>query len=277
MKIIADTATLLSPEEGKRLGIHIIPVSVAIGDQSYKDYIEITSEDFLDLLAKGGIPTTSQPSIGDVLEVLEDLKGEDVILLTVADGLSGAYQNAMGARNCSENPESIHVINSKTLAGPLRYLAKKAVTLSNMGLDTETVLDCLYESVNHSISFVIPEDFDFLKHSGRLTPAAAKIGNILRLLPVLTQTEDRTRIMPIAIKRSWKSATNAIIEKLKTMNIDENYLISVCHAGTYEKAETVLAQIKESFPTIEMEILELSPALITHGGPGCIVVQAIKK
>lgn len=277
MKIIADTATLLSPAEGEKLGITIIPVSVAINNQSYKDYIEITSAEFLDLLAAGGIPTTSQPSIGEILDVLETCKEEEVILLTVGDGLSGAYQNAMGARNCLENPDNVHIMNSKTLAGPLRYLAKKAVKLKDMGLSAEAIKESLLESIESSVSFVIPEDFDFLKHSGRLTPAAAKIGGILRLLPVLTQTEDKTRIMPISIKRSWKSATNAIIDKLKAKGVCEDYLISVCHAGTYEKAEAVLEQIKEQFPSVEIEILELSPALITHGGPGCIVVQAIKK
>lgn len=277
MKIIADTATLLSPEEGKKLGIHIIPVSVAIGDQSYKDYIEITSEAFLDLLAKGGIPTTSQPSIGEILDALEACENEEVILLTVADGLSGGYQSAMGAKNSLENSEHIHVMNSKTLAGPLRYLAKKAANLRDHGLSVDEIKEKLNESIESSVSFVIPEDFDFLKHSGRLTPAAAKIGGILKLLPVLTQTEDKTRIMPISIKRSWKAATNAIIEKLKSKGVCEDYLISVSHAGTYEKAVTVSDQIKEAFPSVEIEILELSPALITHGGPGCIVVQAIKR
>ena len=70
---------------------------------------------------------------------------------------------------------------------------------------------------------------------------------------------------------------DTIIQRLHDKGIDENYLISICHAGTPEKAATVLRQIKEKFQQTELEILELSPALITHGGPGCIVVQAIKK
>lgn len=276
MKIIADSATLFSPQEGTELGITVIPVCVTINNETYKDYEEISSETFLQLIKEGGVPTSSQPAIGDILDVLEECP-DDTLFLTVGHGLSGAYQTAMGARGCMENAEHIHIINSKTLAGPLRYLAKKAVALKQQGLDLQSIKSTLQDCIESSLSFVIPEDFEFLKRSGRLTAITAKIGGALKLLPVLTQTEDKTRITPIAVKRSWKTAVDTIIQRLHDKGIDENYLISICHAGTPEKAATVLRQIKEKFQQTELEILELSPALITHGGPGCIVVQAIKK
>lgn len=276
MKIIADSATLFSPQEGAELGITVIPVCVSINNETYKDYEEISSETFLQLIKNGGVPTSSQPAIGDILDVLEEYP-DDTLFLTVGDGLSGAYQTAMGARGFMENAEHIHIINSKTLAGPLRYLAKKAVALKQQGLDLQSIKSTLQDCIESSLSFVIPEDFEFLKRSGRLTAITAKIGGALKLLPVLTQTEDKTRITPIAVKRSWKTAVDTIIQRLHDKGIDENYLISICHAGTPEKAATVLRQIKEKFQQTELEILELSPALITHGGPGCIVVQAIKK
>ena len=276
MKIIADTATLYSPKEGAELGMTVIPVCVAINNQTYKDYEEISSAEFLKLIEAGGIPTSSQPSVGDVLEVLETCN-EDTILLTVGDGLSGAYQTAMGARNCLENNEHIHIINSKTLAGPLRYLAKKALALKEQAWDVERIKEALHKSIENSVSFVIPADFEFLKRSGRLTAITAKVGGVLKLLPILTQTEDKTRITPVSVKRSWKAAVEVILQRLNNIGVDENYLISVSHAGTPDKAMTVLQQIKEQFPKSELEILELSPALMTHGGPGCIVVQAVLK
>ncbi|MBR5558826.1 MAG: DegV family protein [Oscillospiraceae bacterium] len=276
MKIIADTATLFSPAEGEANGMTIVPVSVAINNTTYKDYVDISSAEFLRLIAEGGTPTSSQPSVGEILEALEDVS-EDVILLTVADGLSGGYQSAMGARNLIENNQHIHVINSKSLAGPLRYLAKKAVALNKQGVPTQQALQSIMQSVDNSISFVIPEDFEFLKRSGRLTAITARVGGVLKLLPILTQTDDRKRIKPIGVKRSWKSAVEVIINRLQNMEVNEDYLISICHAGTPEKAAAVSAQVKEAFPHVEIEILELCPALITHGGPGCIVIQTIKK
>lgn len=276
MRIIADTATLFAPSEGEAQGMTIIPVCVAIHDKTYKDYAEISGEEFLKRIEAGGIPTSSQPAVGDLLDVFES-SDDEMLVLTVGDGLSGAYQSAMSARNCVEDRERIHVMNSKTLAGPLRYLAKKAVALKERGFDMEKIKAELAESIESSISFVIPEDFEFLKRSGRLTPITAKVGGVLKLLPVLTQTEDKTRIKPIAIKRTWKAAVDTIIQRLQAVGVDHEYLISVCHAGTYQKAASVLQQIKAVFAASETEILPLSPALITHGGPGCIVVQAIRK
>lgn len=276
MRIVADSATLYSPQEGQQQGITIIPVCVAINNRTYKDYEEISSAEFLKQIEAGGVPTSSQPSIGDILDVLEDSEDE-TLLLTVGDGLSGAYQTAMGAKNAMEHSEHIHIINSKTLAGPLRYLAKKALALKEQGLALENIQEQLQLCIESSLSFVIPADFEFLKRSGRLTPFTAKVGGALNLLPVLTQTEDKTRITPIAVKRSWKSAVNCIIQRLCSVGVGEQHLISVCHGGSYQKALTVAEQIKEQLRDAEIEILELSPALITHGGPGCIVVQSILK
>lgn len=276
MKIIADTATLYSPAEGAQLGLTVIPVGVAIDNNAYRDYEEITSAELLRRIAAGGVPSSSQPSVGDVLDIFEKYE-EELLFLTVGDGLSGAYQTAMGARSCAAHSERIHVVDSKTLAGPLRYLAQKALALAEQGMDAAAAEAALAESIESSMSFVIPADFEFLKRSGRLTPLAAKLGGTLRLLPVLTQTEDKKRIMPLGVRRTWRTAAEVIIRRLTARGVDENWRISVCHAGTPERAEEVRAQIGEQFPRVESELLELSPALITHGGPGCVVVQAIRK
>ena len=276
MKIIADTATLIPPAQGQEQGLTVIPVCVNIDGQTYQDYNQMTTAEFLERIAQGGVPSSSQPAIGDILEVLES-SDEEMIFLTVGDGLSGAYQTAVGARNLAENPHRIHVIDSRTLAGPLRYLAKKAVALKNHGLNVEAIIRELQESIESSVSFVIPEDFEFLKRSGRLTTITAKIGGTLKLLPVLTQTKDKTRITPVGIKRSWNAAVEMILQKLQALEVGADHLISVSHAGTPEKAERILEQVKDRFGSSETEILELSPALITHGGPGCIVIQAIRK
>ena len=276
MRIIADTATLIAPAEGEAQGMTIIPVCVAVDGQTYQDYTQITSAQMLEKIARGGVPTTSQPAVGDVLDVLE-ATDEELLFLTVGDGLSGAYQTAMGARNMSAAPERIHVINSKTLAGPLRYLARKAVALKEQGLSISAIKSALAESIESSVSFVIPEDFGFLQRSGRLTAITAKIGGTLKLLPILTQTRDKTRITPVGVKRSWNSAVKMVLQKLEALGVGEKHLISISHAGTPQKAAAILQQVKAHFATAEAELLELSPALMTHGGPGCIVIQAVLK
>lgn len=276
MKIIADTATLLPPGEKTTDGLTIIPVSVAINGHTYRDYSDISSAEFLEQIQHGGIPTSSQPSFGDLLEVMEEAD-EDLLVLTVADGLSGGFQSALSARNLSKHPERIHIMDSKSLGGPLRYLAQKAVILKKKGLSICQVKDQLQSCIDSSISYVIPEDFDFLKRSGRLTSFTAKVGSALKLLPILTQTEDRKRICPVGIRRGWKSAVNAVLQQIETRNIGADHLISICHAGVPQRAQQVLRQVHERFASTEIEMLELSPALIAHGGPGCIVIQSIHK
>lgn len=276
MKIITDTASLYTPAEAKELGITVIPACVLIDDKAYRDYEDITSEDFLEAVASGATPTSSQPAIGDVLDIFENVQ-EDVLHLSLGDGLSGAYQNAVGAKNCLDDNEHIHVIDTKTLAGPQHYLVQKALKLREEGFKIDKIKEELQKSIASSVSFVIPADFNFLKRSGRLTPIAAKISTLIKIVPVMTQTADKKRIEPFVIKRSVKSAVEAIINQLKTLQIDEKYMITISHAGAAEKAAQVLQQFKSQFENTAFELFSLSPALITHGGPGCIVIQAIMK
>ena len=276
MKIVTDSASLYSPQEGLELGFTVIPACVIHNEQSYKDFEDITSEDFLDIVSRGDIPTSSQPSIGDVLEVLE-ASDEEILYLSIGDGLSGAYQNAMGAKNTLDSSEHVHIVDTKTLAGPERYLVQKALQLRDAGFHIAKIKAELQKCIATSASFVIPADFDFLKRSGRLTPIAAKIGGLIKIVPVLTQTEDMRRITPFAIKRSWRTAVDSIIKHFHALGINENYIISISHAGAQEKAKEILHQIKEHFHNATFELFQLSPTLITHGGPGCVVIQVIMK
>jgi len=276
MHIITDTASLYSPEEGKQLGVTVMPACAIIDGKIYRDFEDISSEEFLNFIHAGIMPTTSQPAIGDILDVFERTDDE-ILYLSLGDGLSGAYQNAVGARNSMEHNDNIHVIDTKTLAGPQHYLVQKALKLREEGLDIEKIKKEIIKCVETSVSFVIPVDFNFLKRSGRLTPIAAKIGSLIKIVPVLTQTEDMKRITPFAIKRSRRKAVDAIIEHLKSLGVNENHIISVAHAGVSEHAKEVLEQIKQQFSSTTIELFHLSPALITHGGPGCITIQAIHK
>ena len=274
MKIITDTSALYSPQEGKELGIEVIPACTLIDREVYRDYEDISAGEILKLIKQGKIPTSSQPAIGDVLDIFEEGQ-EDVLYLVIGDGLSGTYQSAMGARNCVEQKERIHIIDTKTLAGAQRYLVEKAVNLKKEGKSIKEIVNNISNSVEKSASFVIPVNFDFLKRSGRLTPVAAAITSMIKLVPVLTQTEDMKRIKPFAVKRSLRKAVDAVIEHFKGMGVNQEYIISICHAGVHDIAEDTMRQIRNHFAETTIEIFQLSPALIAHGGPGSITIQTI--
>lgn len=276
MRIITDTASLFSPEEGKAVGISVVPTCVIHGDKVYRDYEEMQVDTLLSMIAGGATPTTSQPAIGDLLDVFEETT-EETLGLFIGDGLSGGYQSAVGAKNSIEENEHIHIVDTKTLAGAEGYLVQKAIELRNQGLNMEAIKTELEKSIESSASFVIPADFEFLKRSGRLTPIAAKISSMIKIVPVMTLTEDKKKITLFTIKRSWKKATEAIAEQLKKLGVNEEYIIYICHGGDLQAAKTVLAQVKESFENVTTKLMCLSPSMLTHGGPGCVLIQAVKK
>ena len=276
MKIVTDTASLFSPSEGEKQNVAVVPTCVIHGDHVYRDYEDITTERFLEMIAAGAITSTSQPAIGELLDVFENAE-EEVLALLIGDGLSGGYQNAVGAKNSIDDNEYIRVINTKTLAGAEHHLVKKAICLREEGCSIEEIEKEILKIVETSASFVIPADFEFLRRSGRLTPIAAKIGAMIKIVPVMTQTEDRRRITPFTIKRSFKKAVEAILEHLEKIGVNEEYVIYLGHAGDLKPVKQVLEQIQEKFPGVTTEVMELSPSLVTHGGPGCVTIQVIKK
>ena len=108
MKIVTDTSTLFSPAEGEELGLKVLPLSVTINKETWKEYVDIYPNEFLEKVKAGGIPTSSQPSVGETLEVFETVK-DDILVISMCDGLSGTYRSAVGAKNSIENNENISV------------------------------------------------------------------------------------------------------------------------------------------------------------------------
>lgn len=276
MKIIADSSCLYTPQEAKEKNVEIIPVGVIINNQIYKDYIEISPNELLNKLNNGILPTTSQPNIGEVLDLI-DHTHEEMLVMSVGDGLSGTYQNINMAKNMSSNSNEIHVIDTQTLAGAYHYLVDKAAKLKEDGLDINHVIHHLQDSIQNSFSCVIPCDFNFLKRCGRLTPIAANLMGLIKVVPVLTLSEDRKKIEVFSVNRTIKKAIDGIIKHLNEMGVNENYIVSICHVGVFDKAQEILNTIKGKINDATYEIRELSPSLMLHGGPGCILIHAIKK
>jgi len=275
MKIVTDTSALYSPKEGKEKGILVLPLSVTINKQTYKEYVDINSEEFIKIVKTGAIPTSSQPSIGETMELFEN-ENDELLVITMADGLSGTYQSTIGAKECIEDNKHIHIINSMTLCGPHRYLVEKAIKLKEEGKDIDTIMQELHKSIATAKSFLIPQDFNFLKRGGRLTPLAATLGGMLKVVPVMMQTEDGKKLEKFAMKRTLKSAVAEIMKELVNIGVNEKYRIYVSHAGVLKTATEVVKQIEKKFENVSIELLELSPVFITQGGPGCIAIQTIK-
>ena len=277
IKIVSDSSTLYSKEEAKKNNLDVRSLSVTIDNISFKELEELTTEGLLKLIEEGAIPSTSQPAIGDVVEMYEQYPDAEIINISMADGLSGTYQSACMAKTMVDHGDNIIVINSKTLCGPHRYLVDVAVKLVEAGKTKSEIISEVEALIETSTSFLIPKDFDYLVRGGRLSPLVGRIGGLVKLVPILTLSEDCTRLEKFATKRTFKNAIQAICEDFTNKGVNEEYKIYISHACDEELALSAKEMIEKQIANIEIEVILLTPVFTTQGGPGCVAIQAIKK
>lgn len=276
VQIITDSSTLFTVEEGQKMGIEVLPLCVSIGELEGRD-TQISMDAFYGEIAKGHNPSSSQPPIGEVMDAYEKYQDTEIINIAMADGLSGTYQSACGAKESVDNCDNITVVNTKTLCGPHRYMVQKAVQMKKEGKTAKEIIAWLEYAREHQKSFLIPQDFDFLRRGGRLTPMAATFASVLNLRAIMTQTPDGCRLDKFGMKRSMKLAFKAVIDHLEEVKVDARHIIYVSHARAEEDAKKAVAMIKERFADVEVELLELGAAFVTQGGPQCVAIQYIEK
>ena len=276
VRIVSDTSTLYSSAQAREAGFAVSPLSVTIAGNSYREFDEISSEQFVSIIHQGHMPTSSQPAIGAVTELYGELAGEEILNIAMADGLSGTYRSAVAAAELCGNPENIHVINTRTLCGPHRYMVEKAVEMAREGKTLAELTAWLERRMDTAKSYLIPADFDYLRRGGRLSPLVSHVGKMVGLSPVMTQTEDGCRLTVANIRRGFPHAIKYVVEQLKKRGVDKNWRVYITHADAMDKAELALARLKEAMPDAIYEIHPLSPAFITQGGPGCVAVQCVE-
>ena len=259
VQIVTDSSVLYTEEEAKAAGFDVVPLCVSVGDMDGRD-LQINMEEFYGRIGKGEIPRSSQPPIGDVVEVYEKYQDADVLNICVADGLSGTYHGALSARDMVESRDRITVFNSRTLCGPHRYMVEKAQRMKEEGKGIPEILEWLKSAAEKTESFLIPQDFGFLKRGGRLTPVAAALGSVLKLKPVMRLTEDGTRL-----------------DHMKKKGIDGRYLLYIVHAAAPKEAGAIREMIEAEFKGIQIQMMDLSPVFVAQGGPGCVAIQYIER
>ena len=276
VRIVSDTSTLYSSAQAREAGFAVSPLSVTIAGKSYREFDEISSDEFVAIIGEGHMPTSSQPAIGEVTALYEELAGEQILNIAMAAGLSGTYQSAAAAAELCDNSGDITVLNSRTLCGPHRHLVEGAVKLAKEGATMEALLAWLNKRMDTAKSYLIPADFDYLRRGGRLSPLVSHVGKLAGLSPVMTQTDDGTRLTVASIKRGLKGAVKYVVDALSKAGVGRGWKVYISHAAAPERAEMALEQLKTLMPGAEYEIVPLSPAFITQGGPKCMAIQYVE-
>ncbi len=276
IQIITDSSSLYTPEEAREAGFEAVPLCVCIGGSHERDLL-LDMNQYYAKIDQGLLPTTSQPPLGNVLEAFEAYKDSEIIDIAMADGLSGTYQTACGAREMSDHKERIHVFNSRTLCGPHRYMVQTAQKMKESGATAQEILTWLREAADNTESFLIPQDFSFLKRGGRLTPLAAATGSVLKLKPIMKLTKDGKRLDKFGIKRTMVSAAQSIIDNLREKQLGSNHILYISHGNAPDDAAKISALFRNTFQNLEVRILDLSAAFVAQGGPRCVAIQYIRR
>lgn len=267
---------MYSSAQAQAAGFAVSPLSVTIGCNSYREFDEISSDDFVRLIRKGNMPTSSQPSVGDVAELYSKYPNSEILNISMADGLSGTYGSAVAAAELCTDNQNVTVINSRTLCGPHRWLVEKAVQLAKENQTLSEIISHVEALMETGKSFLIPADFGYLRRGGRLSPLVSYVGQAVRFAPILTQTEDGRQLTIASVRRSFKQAIDYVGGALKEHGVSTDWRVYITHAGAPLLAEQAHEILCKVFPGAIFEIYPLSPAFITQGGPNCVAVQVIR-
>lgn len=274
VRIVSDTSTLYSSQQAREAGFAVSPLAVTIAGNTYRELDEMTAEQFVEIIAKGHMPASSQPAIGEAMDLYEEYAGEEIINIAMADGLSGTYQSAVAA---AEGAENITVVNTTTLCGPHRYMVEKAVELAKAGKSRQEILAALDAMMATDLSFLMPADFDYLRRGGRLSPLVSLVGKTIKLAPVLNQSEDGGQLVISAVKRSYRQALAHVSGKLAEHGVGKGWRIYITHAVHQARCDEAKVVMEAAFPEAVIECYTLTPAFITQGGPACVAIQVIKE
>ena len=275
VRIVSDSSTLYSVSQAREAGFAISPLSVTIAGKSYREFSEISAQEFVDIINQGHMPTSSQPALGEVTALYEEFAGEPILNIAMADGLSGTYRSAESAARLCDNSDDITVINTRTLCGPHRYMVQKCVEMAHAGKTLEEITAWAEERMDSAKSFLMPDDFDYLRRGGRLSPLVSQVGKLAHLVPVMTQTDDGCRLTIAGIRRGYSAAVKYICEYLKKHEIGAGWRVYISHAATQEKVDLTVKLLTAAVPGATLEIVPLSPAFITQGGPNCLAIQYV--
>jgi len=276
LRIVSDTSTLYSSTQAVQAGFEVSPLSVTIAGESFREFDEIQPKEFVEKIHQGHLPTSSQPAIGEVVELYEKYPGDEILNISMAAGLSGTYDSAVAAVGACEAQDRITVLNSRTLCGPHRHLVERAVEWAKAGMGRVEVVAKLEELMKSEKSFLIPADFAYLRRGGRLSPLVSYVGQTMSLAPVMTLTEDARQLTVAGVRRGFVQAVKYVGKALEKLEVGKDWKVYITHADAREMADKAHALLKELFPQALFEIYPLSPAFITQGGPGCVAIQVIR-
>ena len=280
--ILTDSNSGITQEESKQLGIFVEPMPFYIDGQLYYEDIDLSQDEFYEKLTKGGEITTSMPITGNLMDtwdkILKDY--DELVYIPMSSGLSSSCATS---QMLSEDYDGrVVVVDNQRISVTQKLSALEAKRMADEGKSAKEIQDALMEVKSLSTIYITVDTLEYLKKGGRLTPAVAAIGSLLKIKPVLSIYGEK--LDKYSMARTMKAAKQTMIEALKkdmknvlhTDNLDD-VVISIAHTQNQEAAEKFREELLQEFPGKEIWIDPLSLSVSCHIGPGALACTVTKK
>ena len=279
--IMTDSNCGLMPVDGSRLGIYVIPMPVLVDDQTYYEGQDITVEEFYKKLSEGAKVSTSQPSPGDVMEMWNRLLKDydEVVYIPMSSGLSSTYQNASLLAQEEPYAGKVYVVNNHRISVTQAQSALDAKLLADQGKNGAYIKRILEEESMDATIYIVVDTLEYLKKGGRITPAAAALGSMLNLKPVLQlQGEKLDSFAKVrGVKAAKRTMLKAIKNDLETRFAGKKMVLGIAYTSRdEEEVQKWKEEVQEAFAGYEIVMNPLSLSVSCHIGPGSLAVTCTK-
>lgn len=280
--VVTDSNSGITQAQAKEMGVYVLPMPFMIDGTEYLEDINLTQKEFYEHLSGDHDVSTSQPSPETILNLWEKLLEEydAVVHIPMSSGLSSSCQTAKMLADDFDG--KVQVADNHRISVTQRRSVQDALDMAAAGMDAEAICKKLEETGLDSTIYVTVDTLKYLKKGGRITPAAAALGTLLRLKPVLTIQGEKLDAFAKArtMKQARSMMLTAITRDLETRFDDvtgEKTYIDVAHTDNDEMAQELAAELRELFPETEVRVDPLSLSVACHIGPGALAIAASKK
>lgn len=279
--IVTDSNSGITQEMGKSMGIHVIPMPFFIDGALFLEDITLTQEEFYKCLGENSDISTSQPSPGEVMECWEELLKEydEIVHIPMSSGLSSTCH---AAQSLSQEYEGkVYVVDNQRISVTQKQSVEDAMVLRDTGKSAAEIKEILEAEKLQASIYITVDTLKYLKKGGRITPAAAALGTVLNLKPVLQIQGDK--LDAFSKVRGWKAAKRTMLKaiekdlKERFSEVEEDMVLGMAYTCSKEEAQEWKQEIAEKFPGYEIIEGPLSLSVACHIGPGAMAVTCMKK
>ncbi len=281
--VITDSNSGITPEEAEKLGIYVVPMPFIIDGEIYYEGLNLTNDKFYEIQKSGTRITTSQPNINDIVTLWENVLKEydEIVYIPMSSGLSQSCETAKSFAQQFEG--RVQVVDNRRISVTMKASVIDAINLAKEGRNARQIKEYLEETAGDSSIYLVVDTLKYLKQGGRITPAAAAIGTVLNIKPVLQiqggKLDQYAKVINI---RSAKSKMIDAMKKdlegrFRSLVSEGKMRLAVAHTMNEENAKEFAEEIKKTFPNVELEFIDaLSLSVATHTGPKVLAVASYR-